>query len=62
PAPSDGDDDSGQVRVVPEGAVDTGDGSTVGDPMTGPALLALAGLAAVSTAAAATTWAGRRSS
>jgi hypothetical protein len=62
PAPSDDNDDSGQVRVVPEGAVDTGDGSTVGDPMTGPALLALAGLAAVSTAAAATTWAGRRSS
>jgi hypothetical protein len=61
PVPSDDNDDNGQVRVVPEGAVDTGDGSTVGDPMTGPALVALAGLAAVSTAAAAT-WAGRRSS
>jgi hypothetical protein len=55
-------DDSGQVQVVPEGAVDPGDGSTGGDPMTGPALVALAGLAAVSAAAAATTWSGRRSS
>jgi Excalibur calcium-binding domain len=43
-----------QVRVVPEGAVDTGDGSTVGEPVDGAALIALAGLVTVATAAAAT--------
>jgi hypothetical protein len=43
-----------QVRVVPEGGVDTGDGSTVGEPVDGAALIALAGLVTVATAAAAT--------
>jgi hypothetical protein len=62
PAPSNDSEAGGQVRVVPEGAVDTGDGSTVGDPVTGPALVALAGLAAVATTAAATTRLGRKSS
>jgi hypothetical protein len=43
-----------QVRVVPEGGVDTGDGSTVGDQVDGAALIALAGLGTVAMAAAAT--------
>ena len=43
-----------QVRVLPEGGVDTGDGSTVGKPVDGAALIALAGLVTVATAAAAT--------
>jgi hypothetical protein len=55
------DSSSGQVRTLPRGGVDTGDGSTVGDPVTAPALLALAGLGAVATTAAASTWRGRRS-
>jgi hypothetical protein len=55
------DSNSGQVRTLPRGGVDTGDGSTVGDPVTAPALLALAGLGAVATTAAAGTWRGRRS-
>ncbi len=40
----DGDDD-GQVAVVPQGAVDTGDGTTATGPA--PALLALGGLGVV---------------
>jgi hypothetical protein len=55
------DSSSGQVRTLPRGGVDTGDGSTVGDPVTAPALLALAGLGAVATTATAGTWRGRRS-
>ncbi|GAA3051125.1 hypothetical protein GCM10010464_14320 [Pseudonocardia yunnanensis] len=61
PAPSDDDAEEApvdttvnQVRVVPEGGVDTGDGSTVGEPVDGAALIALAGLVTVATAAAAT--------
>jgi hypothetical protein len=60
PAPSDDTTEAAdsttdnQVRVLPQGGVDTGDGSTVGEPVDGPALIALAGLAAVATAAAAT--------
>jgi hypothetical protein len=48
-APADGGDedgdDDGQVAVVPQGAVDTGDGTTATDPA--PALLALGGLGVV---------------
>ena len=61
PAPSDDaaeeapvDTNAQQVRVVPEGGVDTGDGSTVGGPVDGAALIALAGLGTVAMAAAAT--------
>jgi hypothetical protein len=65
PAPSDGAGEEAdeeapvstaakQVRVLPEGGVDTGDGSTVGSPVDGAALIALAGLVTVATAAAAT--------
>jgi hypothetical protein len=52
----------GQVSVLPQGGVDTGDGSTVAEPVTGPALIALAGLVAVATTAAATSRRGRQSS
>ncbi|MCE3551274.1 excalibur calcium-binding domain-containing protein [Pseudonocardia sp. RS11V-5] len=50
----------GQVRTMPVGGVDTGDGSTFGEPVTAPALIALAGLGAVATTAAAASWRGRQ--
>jgi hypothetical protein len=43
-------DDKGQIRTVPRGSVDTGDGSTAPDPA--PALLIVAGMAAIGTAVA----------
>jgi Excalibur calcium-binding domain len=60
PAPS-ASTTGGQVRVLPQGGIDTGDGSTVGEPVSGPALITLAGLVAVATTAAATSRRGHRS-
>jgi hypothetical protein len=48
----DNSNDEGQVRTKPKGSVDTGDGSSAPDT-TAPAVLALAGIAAIGVTAAA---------
>ena len=48
----DDSNDEGQVRTKPKGSVDTGDGSSAPDT-TAPAVLALAGIAAIGVTAAA---------
>jgi hypothetical protein len=48
----DNSNDEGQVRTKPKGSVDTGDGSSAPDT-TAPAMLALAGIAAIGVTAAA---------
>jgi hypothetical protein len=49
---NDDSNDEGQVRTKPKGSVDTGDGSSAPDT-TAPAVLALAGIAAIGVTAAA---------
>jgi hypothetical protein len=49
---NDNSNDEGQVRTKPKGSVDTGDGSSAPDT-TAPAVLALAGIAAIGVTAAA---------
>jgi hypothetical protein len=48
---NDNSNDEGQVRTKPKGSVDTGDGSSAPDT-TAPAVLALAGIAAIGVTAA----------